>query len=112
MTTTPTTLTIDGVTYIREDATTPAEPAEVRIVILQRGWVMVGRWHRDGDDITLTDASVIRRWGTSKGLGELVNGPLSGTTLDQAGAGMRCVVEVRSRGPAGEGPGGARHHRH
>lgn len=83
--TTPTTLTIDGVTYIREDAVTPTEPAETRIVILQRGWVMVGRWHQGGDNVTLTDASVIRRWGTSKGLGELVNGPLSGTTLDPAG---------------------------
>ncbi len=61
------------------------QPAETRIVILQRGWVMVGRWHRDGDDCTLTDAQVIRRWGTTKGLGELVGGPKSGTTADPAG---------------------------
>jgi hypothetical protein len=33
----------------------------------------------------LHGASVIRRWGTTKGLGELVNGPLSGTVLDRAG---------------------------
>lgn len=82
----PTTLTVDGIRYIREDAIDPiVEPSDTRIVILQRGWVVVGRWHRDGDDVTLTSASVIRRWGTSKGLGELVNGPLSGTTLDPAG---------------------------
>jgi len=87
----PTTLTIDGVQYIREDAVTPTEPAEVRIVILQRGWVVVGRWHRDGDDVTLTSASVIRRWGTSKGLGELANGPLSETKLDPAGT-IRCHI--------------------
>ena len=61
------------------------EPAETRIVILQRGWVMVGRWHRDGDDCTLSDAKVIRRWGTANGLGELTAGPKSGTTLDPAG---------------------------
>jgi hypothetical protein len=28
---------------------------------------------------------VIRRWGTTKGLGELVNGPLEDTVLDPAG---------------------------
>jgi len=73
-------IVVNGVTY--HPAT---EPAETRIVILQRGWVMVGRWHRDGDDCTLTDAKVIRRWGTTKGLGELRAGPQSGTTLDAAG---------------------------
>lgn len=91
MTTTPPTLTIDGVQYLRADTVTPAEPAEVRIVILQRGWVVVGRWHRDGDDVTITGASVIRRWGTTKGLGELVDGPLSDTVLDPAGT-VRCHV--------------------
>lgn len=88
---TATTLTIDGVKYIREDTLPPGQPAETRIVILQRGWVIVGRWHRDGDDVTVTDASVIRRWGTKKGLGELANGPLSETVLDPAGV-IRCHI--------------------
>jgi len=65
---------------------TPKETSSVvRIVILQRGWVMVGRWSRDGDMCSLDDASVIRVWGTSKGIGELVGGPTSSTKLDPAG---------------------------
>ena len=35
--------------------------------------------------VILTDARCIRRWGTTKGLGELVNGPTRETALDPAG---------------------------
>ena len=57
-----------------------------RIVVLQRGWVVVGDVHQDGEEITINDSSVIRNWGTSKGLGELaLNGPISGTKLDPCG---------------------------
>jgi len=73
-------VTIDGVEYAPVTA-----PAEVRIVILQRGWVMVGRWSRTGDMCTLDNASVIRRWGTTKGLGDLTTGPKQATVLDPAG---------------------------
>ena len=56
---------------------------EVKIVILQRGWVMVGRFERNGSDCKLHNASVIRSWGTSRGLGEIAgNGPTSTTKLD------------------------------
>jgi hypothetical protein len=58
---------------------------DVRILVLQRGWVVVGNYSAEGDECVLTDASVIRRWGTTKGLGELVNGPLEDTVLDPAG---------------------------
>ena len=57
-----------------------------QIVIGQRGWVFVGDVSRSGDDVTITDASCIRRWGTTKGLGELAkNGPLLTTVLDEMG---------------------------
>lgn len=57
-----------------------------QIVIAQRGWVFVGTVERSGDDVTITDASCIRRWGTTKGLGELAkNGPQSNTVLDPMG---------------------------
>jgi hypothetical protein len=57
--------------------------AEIRIVILQRGWVAVGRYHRRGGYVRLTDAAVVRRWGTTKGLGELAaRGPMPDTILD------------------------------
>jgi hypothetical protein len=55
----------------------------VKIVILQRGWVMVGRFERVGSDCKLYNASVIRNWGTSRGLGEIAkDGPTTDTKLD------------------------------
>lgn len=56
-----------------------------RIVIGQRGFVWVGDMAIDGDEVTLTDARNIRRYGTTKGLGELVSGPLKDTVLDPVG---------------------------
>lgn len=50
---------------------------DYRIVVLQRGWVVVGRYSEKGDRGYLDGASVIRRWGTEKGLGQLVNGPIT-----------------------------------
>ncbi len=55
---------------------------DVKIVILQRGWVYVGRFSRDGDMCKLTNGRCIRRWGTTKGIGELFNGPKPDTKLD------------------------------
>ena len=79
--TAPKTITVDGTTYTRQD-----QPAPIRIVILQRGWVMVGRYTENSDRVTLTDAHVIRYWGTTKGLGQLAaEGPTSKTILDPAG---------------------------
>jgi hypothetical protein len=57
----------------------------LRIVIGQRGWVWIGRYQQEGDEVTLTDARCIRHWGTTKGLGELVEGPTKSTVLDQVG---------------------------
>ena len=58
----------------------------MQIVIAQRGWVFVGDVSRSGDDVTITNAKCIRRWGTTKGLGEIAKaGPKSGTVLDDAG---------------------------
>ena len=59
--------------------------SEIRIVIAQRGWVFVGRCSREEQEVVLRDAKNIRRWGTSKGLGELYTGPKSETVLDEAG---------------------------
>lgn len=55
------------------------------IVVLQRGWVAIGTFYQCGDQCRLEDASVIRQWGTTKGLGELINGPTSKTVLDPCG---------------------------
>ena len=69
---------IDDVEYKPEEKT-----GSIKIVILQRGWVMIGRFERNGSDCKLHNASVIRSWGTSKGLGELAKeGALQNTKLD------------------------------
>lgn len=53
------------------------------IVILQRGWVVVGDFTQDGSQCTVRNGSVVRRWGTTKGLGQLaMEGPTSNTVLD------------------------------
>lgn len=80
-------ITVDGIDYVRADTIPAHAPADspVRIVVLQRGWVVVGYYSEDGDRVTVSNASVIRRWGTTKGLGELVTGPTSETVLDPVG---------------------------
>lgn len=76
---------VDGEVYIKEDSQTPNN-SDIKIVVLQRGWVMIGRYSKDGDIVTLEDAHVIRIWGTTKGLGELaLEGKQSSTKLDRAG---------------------------
>lgn len=55
----------------------------VQIVILQRGWVAIGRYSEHGDEFELADAKIIRVWGTEKGLGEIAEeGPKENTKLD------------------------------
>ena len=57
--------------------------AGVRIVVLQRGWVVVGRFSQEGSECLLTEASIVRRWGTTRGLGEIAEGgPTKSTVLD------------------------------
>lgn len=57
----------------------------VKIVILQRGWIAVGRHSQNGSECILDNAAIIRRWGTTKGLGEIAkNGPTASTVLDTA----------------------------
>jgi hypothetical protein len=60
------------------------EKLGTQICILQRGWVFVGNMTKVGNDCYLDNASVIRTWGTTKGLGEIAeNGPIEDkTTLD------------------------------
>jgi len=80
----PNTIKINEVEYVRAD-TTKDTKGEIKIAVLDRGFVYVGRVAYEGDFLLLTSAKNIRKWGTSKGLGELVNGPLSGTVLDPVG---------------------------
>ena len=83
----PQSVMVNDVKYVREDSVRPDKnlSKDVRIVILQRGWVAVGRFEQDGSDCQLKDASIIRVWGTTRGLGEIISGPTSSTKLDSCG---------------------------
>lgn len=57
-----------------------------RIYVLQNRWVLIGDVHLNEREVRLTDASVIRVWGTTKGLGEIaLKGPTEKTQLDPCG---------------------------
>lgn len=75
------TITVNGKTYYSEQ---PQQiTGNLKIVVLQRGWILIGNFEQDKDKCKLHNASVIRIWGTTKGLGELVDGPTSTTKLDK-----------------------------
>ena len=89
-------ISIDGVEYVRRDSQEGFK-GDIKIVVLDRGFVYVGRAVLDSDFVTITHAKNIRYWGTTKGLGELVNGPLSGTKLDSVGtikAPLRALISL------------------
>lgn len=77
------TISVNGVEYVKKDSVNHTITGNVKIVILQRGWVMVGYFSRVGNDCKLEKASVIRSWGTTKGLGEIATGPTKDTKLDK-----------------------------
>ncbi len=78
-------ITINGKQYVEKASVQTKEyDGQGKIVVLQRGWVMVGKLERNGSECKLHGASVIRNWGTTKGLGEIAgNGPTSSTKLDK-----------------------------
>jgi hypothetical protein len=79
----PETIKIDEQEYIRKDKL-PKTNSNIRIVILQRGWVMVGYFSQTGEQCKLEKPSVIRVWGTKKGLGQIAeSGPTPTTVLDK-----------------------------
>ncbi len=65
------------------------------IVIADRGFVWAGLTTVDGDFCRIENARNLRIWGTTKGLGELADGPLSSTKIDHVGTvdvPMRAVI--------------------
>lgn len=97
-------VTIDGVIYTRK----PVE-GEIKIMILQRGFVYAGRVTKSGNQVTISNAQNIRRWGSTRGLGEIAaNGPTDKTVMDPAGT-VTChelgvVAELACNQAAWEGP--------
>lgn len=85
--TTPHTIKIDNVEYIKNTQAQPPTPTQ--IIVADRGWVFVGHTTKTNDGLTITDAKCIRVWGTDSekpGLGYLaINGPTPKTVLDPCG---------------------------
>jgi len=75
-------LTIDGTVYVPKESVKKSYVGDIKIVVLQRGWIYIGHFVRKGNDCELHNASCIRTWGTTKGLAELVNGATASTKLD------------------------------
>jgi hypothetical protein len=66
--------------------TTPAtKDLGVQITVVDRGFVFVGNTTIGPEYTTITNAQNIRKWGTTNGLGELINGPLPNTVVDKTG---------------------------
>jgi len=78
-------VSINGVVYVQKSTIQEKDiNSDIKIVVLQRGWIVVGRFARLGSQCKLYNASVIRIWGTTKGLGELAkDGVTSTTKLDK-----------------------------
>jgi hypothetical protein len=75
---------IGGIEYTpKGKELSPNYTGDIKIVVLQRGWVYIGRFERKENDCKLSNAYCIRTWGTTKGLQELVNGATSLTKLDK-----------------------------
>lgn len=56
----------------------------IRIVVLDKSFVSVGVYSQGTDWCSLDNAFVIRRWGTTGGLGQIAqDGPTSSTILDK-----------------------------
>ena len=76
---------INGIIYIPKDSIqqTKEFDGDIKIVVLQRGWIYIGRFEKIGNLCKLHNAYNIRTWGTTKGLPELVNGATKDTKLDK-----------------------------
>jgi hypothetical protein len=79
-------------------ASATSDTSSFNIVVLDRGFVYAGDVTIDGDWCIISDAQNVRRWGTSRGLGELAEkGPQRNTQLDPSGtvkAPLRAVIAM------------------
>lgn len=80
-------IVVDGTTYIPL-----ADSGPIKIVVIERGFVYVGRLESTEDGYIIHSARSLIRWGSSQHLGELINGPLQNTKL-----GAPCTVRVHDR---------------
>lgn len=73
----------------------PVQDIGWRIITVSSGWVIVGHAVNYGDHLIIDTARCIRRWGTTRGLGQLIAGPTAETQHDWMGrveVPMRAVI--------------------
>jgi len=71
-------MNIDGVEYAPIN-----QAGRTAIVVCDRGFVLVGRVTIENSYVTITKCSNVRKWGTTKGLGQIASsGPTEKTVLD------------------------------
>ena len=76
-------MVIDGVDYVRADSVV-ASNSSTKIVVCDRGFVLVGRVSIESCYVTISQCHCIRLWGTNYGLGEIAaGGPTSKTKIDK-----------------------------
>lgn len=85
----PKTIHIDNVEYVRADSVDKSisfNSTNLKIVVVDRSWNFIGNIELTENSIIITNAKVIRKWGTTKGLGQLaISGPTTNTILDDVG---------------------------
>lgn len=64
---------------------TSARPTGQHLCVLDRGFVYVGNVRWEGKWMVIDQARNVRVWGATEGLGQLRNGPLKETKLDECG---------------------------
>lgn len=52
------------------------------ILVVDNGFVFCGNCDDRGDALLASNVKQLRKWGTTAGLGQLVNGPLKETVID------------------------------
>lgn len=76
-------ITINNEIYVKKSEI-EYKPSPIQIVVLDRGWIVIGNVEEKEGKTYIKNPSVIRKWGTSNGLGELaIKGKLPNTILDK-----------------------------
>ena len=78
------------------------EEKNIQIVILPQGWVLIGEYSEQVENGTLIaylrNSSVVRRWGTTHGLGQIaISGPTTETVFDPCGVSSFPVAQMVSK---------------
>lgn len=77
---------INGESYVKKSSLKNIEEykaSPIQILVLNCGWIVIGNVSESVGKTVIQNAAVIRRWGTTKGLGELASsGKLKDTIFD------------------------------